>query len=239
MFDGLYSGAATLDVLSRQQDMIAANLANLNTPGHRHVVPAFKERLAQGQTERRGLVRGPQISATGFDFTNGRMESTGRTLDLALSGEGFFAYQGDQGEVFSRDGVVFRDPQGQLVNRMGMPLLGDGGPIQIDPNVAIQSITVGSDGTVSVDGRTVGKVRVTAFEDPNQLQSEDGIYFSPAGAQTAADVEVVVLQGARELSNSHPVSELVNLIIGSRHYESAQRTMRAIADAMKENVQQA
>ncbi len=241
MFDALYSGASTLDVLAQQQDMIASNLAHLNTPGHRRTLASFAERMKEasgGAATDASRRPGTKLDTKTFDFTAGRLESTGRKLDLSIKGDGFFAFQGPDGEVYSRDGVVFRTPDGQLVNRAGFPLLGDGGPINVSPAAPMNDIVIGSDGTVSVGSQTSGKIKVVSFENPSLLTSDSGIMFQQGGATIKNDAQYTIHQGTRELSNAHPVTELVSLIVGSRHYESAQRAIRAISDVLQENMQQ-
>jgi flagellar basal-body rod protein FlgF len=235
MINGLYSGATALDVFARQQELVSSNLAHLNTPGHRRMLFSFEEKnQAIGNESKR--VPGTEVNQIGVDFSQGRHESTGRQLDLAIKGDGFFAYQGENEMVYSRSGVLFRDPGGQLVNGDGLPILNDGSPIVVPTNISERDLVVDSAGTVFANGAEIGKITVVQFDDNQLLSSENSTYFRAGAAQPSPGEDVTIHQGMRELSNAHPVSELINLIIGSRHFEAAQRAIRTISETIQENV---
>ena len=235
MLNGLYSGATALDIFSQQQDLVASNLAHLNTPGHKRMVFSFHERTDNaGQP---GESRpGTNVAELATDFSQGRHEPTGRSLDVAISGEGFFAFQGQEGKFYSRNGALFRDSRNQLVNSDGLAILSGGGPITIPPNISERDIVIDSGGRVSAGGQEFGQLSVFAFDD-NRLLSSDSQTAFRAGSAVATQLDdASVLQGTRESSNAHPVTELISLIVGSRHFESAQRAIRTISDTIQENV---
>jgi flagellar basal body rod protein FlgG len=235
MLNGLYSGATALDIFSRQQDLIASNLAHLSTPGHKRMLFAFHERTENGGQP--GDSRpGTNVAQIATDFSQGRHEPTGRPLDIAISGEGFFTFQGQEGEFYSRNGALFRDTQNQLVNGDGMPILSDGQPITVPPEVSDRDLVIDSAGGVSANGQEFGRISVVTFEDNRQLTSDSQISFQAGNAVPTPAEQSAIVQGSRELSNAHPVTELISLIIGSRHFESAQRAIRTISDAIQENV---
>ena len=235
MLNGLYSGATALDIFSRQQDLVASNLAHLNTPGHKRMVFSFHERTENaGQP---GESRpGTNVDQMATDFSQGRHEPTGRALDVAISGDGFFAFQGEEGEFYSRNGALFRDSQNHLVNGDGMAILSGGQPITIPPDVSEREIVIDSGGRVSAGGQEFGQLSVFTFDDNRLLSSDSQTSFRAGDAIATLSEEASVTQGARESSNAHPVTELISLIIGSRHFESAQRAIRTISDTIQENV---
>lgn len=235
MISGLYSGASALDIFSQQQEQISSNLSHLNTPGHRRKMFSFKQQndLANNMPGQRP---GATIDRVTVDFSPGRLESTDRQLDLALSGEGFFVYQGDEGNLYSRSGVLFRDQQGQLVNGDGLPILGDGGPITVPTDVAVSEISIDSAGNISAGSNQIGKVSVVTFDDNQKLESETGTYFRAGQAISTPYENAMVIQGSRELSNAHPVTELISLIVGSRHFEAAQRAIRTMSETVQESM---
>ncbi|MFT5302236.1 MAG: flagellar basal-body rod protein FlgF [Mariniblastus sp.] len=236
MINGLYSGATAMDAFSRQQELISSNLAHMNTPGHRRVQFAFEEKFSQDNDQMTKLP-GMAANETYVDFSQGRLEPTGRQLDVAIQGEGFFNYQGETGTLYSRNGALFRSPEGQLVNSDGLPILSDGAPLNIPDGVYNNTISIDSSGTISSNGTELGKLTVTQFDNEQLLASENSTtYFQKGEAQEQAGEPPIILQGNRELSNSHPVTELINLIIGSRHFEAAQRAMRTISESIQENV---
>jgi flagellar basal-body rod protein FlgF len=228
MLTGLYSGATALDSLSAQQEAIASNLAHLNTPGHKRMMLSFSETMQGFDVENQ---RSQQLA----DFSQGRMQQTDRSLDFSVDGEGFFVFQGAQGEVYSRSGVVFLDADtNQLVDGNGLPILGENGPIEVTGNA--ESISVGSDGTLSLDAQTIGKLRLVQFDDVNLLESESQTHFRLGQATEVPPDNSKVQQGFRELSNAHPVTEMIALIVGSRNFEAAQRAIRMISDTMQETI---
>jgi len=235
MINGLYSGASALDVFSRQQELISSNLAHLNTPGHRRVLFSFEEKNASPDQGAQSLP-GMNVNETGIDFTQGRLESTSRPLDVAIQGDGFFAYQGENETIYSRSGVLFRATDGRLVNGDGLPILSGGSPIVVPPEVSDRDLSIDTTGTLFANGDEIGKLTLAQFDDNKLLESESSTYFRIGQAQETQGEPPMIIQGMRELSNAHPVTELISLIIGSRHFESAQRAIRTISDTIQENV---
>ena len=249
MINGIYSGATALQNYSRQQEVVSSNLAHLNTPGYRRQFLTFEENVAEVDGVV-GSYPGSSIRSVSTDFEAGPKKLTDRKLDVSLAGDGFFVYQGAEAELYSRNGVLFRNPQGQLVNGDGLPVLGQGNqPIVIPPDVSDFDLNIDPSGTISTGGTiaeggiVIGQLNVVQF-DNNQLLNTGGgeldfnsqIYFKLGEATLAPAEDASVLQGYRELSNAHPVTELISLIVGSRGVESAQRAIRAISDAVKENI---
>ena len=237
MINGLDSGASALDLFSRQQELISSNLAHLNTPGHKRVLFAFLEKSQTTNGETTALP-GIQVDRAATDFSQGNLKTTGRPLDVAISGEGFFEFEGAEESVYSRGGPLFRGPSGQLVNGDGMPILSDGNPITIPPEVSDRDIVIDISGTISANGSELGKISVVNFDENQLLQSDSQVYFRLGEAQIVGGEDFQIIQGARELSNAHPVTELISLIVGSRHHESANRVMKAISDALQQSTRE-
>ncbi len=233
MLNGLYGSAAALDALTRLQESTASNLAHLNTPGHRRLLSGFSELIdPQGSGEARpGAIVGEQQA----DFSPGRLEQTERSLDMALQGDAFFVFQGAHGLMYSRNGVLFRNPDSnQLVNGDGFPILDNNQqPITFDG--PLDELSIGSDGAMVRKGQPIGKLGVVEFDDNSLLESENQTYFRAGSATVAPAEEFRVVQGFRELSNASPVTELISLIVCSRHFEASQRAIRAISDALQAN----
>ncbi|MFK7765635.1 MAG: flagellar hook-basal body protein [Mariniblastus sp.] len=237
MINGLYSGATALDIFSRQQELISSNLANLQTPGHKRMLFTFNERNKESD----GLktVRpGTQVKTFATDFSQGHLKTTQRPLDVAISGDGFFEFQNGEESVYSRGVPLFRGPEDQLVNGDGMPVLSNGNPISIPREVSDRDITIDTAGVISANGSELGQLNVINFDDNQLLESDSQTYFRQGDATIVEDGDYQVIQGARELSNSHPVTELISLIIGSRHHEAANRAMRAMSEAIQQSVRE-
>jgi flagellar basal body rod protein FlgG len=233
MINGLYSGASALDIFSRQQELIASNLANLNTPGHKRQLFSIQEQSVD-PGNRQAARPGASVSQFATDFSQGRHEPTGRALDIAIKGDGFFVYQGQTEQLYSRNGVLFRDEQGQLVNGDGLTIVGDGGPIQIPQDVSDHDLMIDPSGSISANGAEFGKLSVVTFNNNQLLKSDSQTYFRAGTAIATPSQDVTIAQGTRELSNAHPVTELVSMIIGSRHFESAQRAIRTISETLQQ-----
>jgi len=234
MLTGIYSGASALDNYTQQQEVISTNLAHLNTPGYRRQLLSFEERLVAGSASE--AKPGTNVRTLVTDFESGIKKTTGRTLDLAIAGDGFFTYQGESGEVFSKNGIVFRSPDGELVNSDGLALLSDGEPIVVPESVSNYDLVITPDGEVSANGETFGSITLAEFDDPQLLDNESQVYFKLGRATVSPAEDSTIIQGTRELANAQPVNELVGLIVGSRSFEAAQRALRTLSDTMQENV---
>ncbi|MFN5709127.1 MAG: flagellar hook-basal body protein, partial [Planctomycetota bacterium] len=210
----------------------ASNLANINANGFRRAVLAMEERNSPDNAQ---LV-GTKVSAKGIDFSEGPKQRTGRTLDVALSGDGFFSVQTPDGVRYTRAGSFFRDPNGgQLVNGDGYALVGAGGPITIDGQFGDSELAIDPSGTVSARGQVLGSIAVTAFADKQQLIPHGQVYFEAPPNLAEVPASAQVMQGHLEMSNAQPVNELISLILTSRMFEAAERTIRSIAETTQQN----
>ena len=236
MFRGLYSGASALDNLSRRHQVTASNLAHLNSTGHRRTVFSLSERT---DLDAAGNRMPGSMHDSAVDFkTSGRLEMTQRPLDLSIRGDGFFQFQGENEAIYSRNGVLFRNVDGQLQNADGLPLIGDNGPIVIPPEVPDGKIVIAADGTISADGTNLGRISAVSFNNNRLLASDSQISFRAGSAVASPAEEVSIVQGSRELSNAQPVTELINLIISSRHFENAQRAIKTISETMQQGIRE-
>ncbi len=221
-----------MDALTQQHELIASNLANINSNGFRRAVLAFEERNNPDNAQ---LV-GTRVAAKGIDFSEGPKQRTGRTLDVALAGDGFFSVQTPEGIRYTRAGSFHRDANsGQLVNGDGFPVLGEGGPLTIDAQFSDCELTIDPSGTISARGQVLGSLDVTAFTDNQQLTPLGQVYFEAPENLEQAPPNVQVMQGHLEMSNGQPVTELISLIMTSRMFEAAERTIRSIAETTQQN----
>ena len=179
-----------------RQDQLAADLANSTTPGYKSERVArrsfgdvlLENRSNGGQVG--SLSLGTGIATVRTDTTQGALRETDEPLDLALEGEGFVAVQGPNGTAYTRNGQLSRDASGRLVTSTGLPVLGeDGRPITL----AAGKPVIAADGTVSVAGKTAGRIRVVSLTDP--VRQGDNLFTGTAGARPAA---TKVRQGSLE-----------------------------------------
>lgn len=208
--------------LRRKLDVIANNVANMDTAGFKRVSIDFEETsmpkasatLFQRRDRDNRFVR---ELPTVHDFSAGPIKLTGNDLDVAIEGEkGFFAIQTPAGERYTRAGDFAIDSTGRLVTADGNPVLGDGGVITFGAEET--GIAIAHDGTVSTSAGLKGKLRVVEFADDSTLQKEgDNLYSASAVPQAPAFVRV--RQGALEQSNVSGVQELTAMMNVQRAYE--------------------
>ena len=241
MIRSLWIAKTGLDAQQMQLDTISQNLANVSTFGYKRSQATFEDLLYQnmrqagGQsTQQTQLPTGLQLGtgvrpvATTRTFTQGNLQQTSNNFDLAINGNGFFQIQMADGTLaYTRDGSFRLDAQGQLVTANGAPL---SPPITIPP--ATQSITIGTDGAVSVlkTGATsptqVGQIQVASFMNPvgldprgQNLYSETPASGTPTVGTPGLNGAGTVSQGYVETSNVNVVEELVAMIQTQRAYE--------------------
>src|SRR6185312_1692357 len=175
MQNALYVGLSKQMTLHREMDVIANNLANMDTNG-------FK---AEGVTFE-------QYLSSTADFSEGALQQTGAALDLAIRGDGFFVVDTPQGERYTRNGAFTLNDKGELVNTQGYRVRGQNGPIQFDQSDT--NITFAREGTITaINGNQNqvierAKLRMVRFDNQNSLVREGNGLYSPAG-QTAQSVK--------------------------------------------------
>ena len=163
------------------------------------------------------------------DFSQGELSRTGRALDLALDGEGFFAIDTPDGEVYTREGSFRLTPDGTLVSEEGLPVAWDSLSGSIDPTGF--PVEVDGEGTVRQGVDEIGRLRIANFADSSRLSlNADGYWQAPPRLAEAAH-SATVHQGALEDSNASGVEELVAMISVQRSFESVARVMSKIEDS--------
>lgn len=228
MENALLVGLSRQVALRRELDVIANNIANLNTTGFKGESVMFEQYLDPTARHEYFPSNDRNIAfvidrATLQDFSQGPLQRTNAPLDIAIDGPGFFAIQTPNGERYTRAGNFHLNPQGQLVTNNGQQVLGTGGPIVLEPTDT--NIAIAADGTVSatdVAGQTGerGKLRLVNFTNPTQLSAQgDGLWMAPqAMAPQPAAVSTRAVQGALEKSNVHAVREMNRMLEVTRAY---------------------
>ncbi|MBD2858415.1 flagellar basal-body rod protein FlgF [Spongiibacter sp. KMU-158] len=211
------------------QTINANNLANASTAGFR----ADFQALMAAPVEGVGLdTRSNTINVgKSSDFQSGQIVSTGNPLDVAISGEGFFAVQDSDGnEAYSRRGDFKLTTDGMLLNGAGQPVMGDGGPVAIPEH---QSLSIGADGTVSIVPLglgaetlvTVDRIRLVNPDTKQLAKGDDGLFRLRNGGQADADASVSIRTGHIENSNVNTVDAMVKMISLARQYEMQVKVM--------------
>ena len=211
--------------LEKQFEVVAANLANAETAGHKRLVARgelFTQELARAKAgdERGAVVR---------DFTQGDLIETDDPMDVALDGPGFFAVERNGTTQFTRVLHLHAEADGTLLDEHGGRVLGDGGPLRLGGPLA--KVEIESDGTVKGDGSDAGRLRVVNFVEPQRLDdAPNGYWRSDERLEVTGAQGSQVRQGQREHSNVNALDELVNLITIQRQYDAAQRAMTVESD---------
>jgi flagellar basal-body rod protein FlgF/flagellar basal-body rod protein FlgG len=229
MENTLLIGLSRQVTLERQMDVIANNVANVNTNGFKadrslfqeYLMPTAREdNFAPGRDRRLSHVLD---RATFHDFAQGSPDQTKNPLDVAINGEGMFVVQTPQGERYTRDGGFQIDNQGQLVNASGFPVLGNNGPIRFQQTD--KQVNIAADGTITVLEGTNridsirAKLRIVNFTQPQRLMKEgSNLYSLGEGNAAQPDTKSTVAQGFIERSNVNAVTEMTRLIEVSRTY---------------------
>jgi len=205
---------------------LAANLANLDTPGYLQDQTAeavFKrmllDRMSQGSTGIGGLDLGPVVGRAQIDLSSGPIEQTNRKLDVAIEGTGFFAVQAPDGIRYTRHGSFQQDATGRLVSSEGWPVLGVNGPI-----TANGPTTISANGQVLVSGKAVGQLQIDTFPTGTQFDRREGTYLVPRGATPVAS-GARVLSGFLEGSNVDLTTTMSAVLAATRSYEAAQKAL--------------
>ena len=257
MNPALWIAKTGLEAQQTRMANISNNLANASTTGFKRSRAVFSDLLyqniaqvgAQSSQDSQlpsglNLGTGVRTVATEKLFTQGNIVQTGNALDVAIQGRGFMQVLMPDGSLaYSRDGTMQMDSQGQLVTSMGY---------LIQPGITIpdnaQSITIGSDGTVSVvtagsaTPTQVGNIQLADFINPSGLQAVGDNLFIESASSGAPQVGTpglnglgTLIQGSLESSNVNTVEELVNMIETQRAYEMNSKAI-STADQMLQYV---
>lgn len=217
----------------------ANNLANANTQGFRaDFTQARSMAVYYGEGHPSRVFSLTENPAT--DFRPGSINHTGRELDIAMNGEGFFAIQAPDGtEAYTRDGALSIDINGILRNGQGLPVLGDGGLIAIPP---AEKIEIGEDGTISavllgqgVDQPVqIDRIKMVNPDSKRLEKFPDGLVRlregGMDGAELEPDVNLKLQSGYIETSNVNTVNEFTDMLTLARQYEIQVKMMRTLKE---------
>ncbi len=234
------STVSSLDALSAQYANITNNLANAATSGFKRRSASFGQELSQaiGTDDEQAIGADGLLMRTDIDWTQGGMRPTGRTLDCAITGEGFFAVETPQGPLYTRNGVFVVNENNQLTDMLGRTVAGKTGPISVPSNASTSDIRIANDGTVTVQGRAIGQLKLVQFDSPSQLETIGASTYRATGNAAPTDaVDAGVTQGYQEGSNVSVVTELVNLISVARMYESNMKSITKYDDRLNQLLQ--
>ncbi|MBI5094110.1 MAG: flagellar hook-basal body protein [Candidatus Hydrogenedentes bacterium] len=247
MILGLYAAANGMMSVEERQSVIANNIANAMTPGFKRQGGVQKGFYQVFQSSRSSPLRfnvssapggGVKLFETYTNLENGAITTNGDPLSVALSGPAYIGVDTPKGERFTRNGKFAVDTDGQLVTPEGYKVQSASGS---GISVSGGSVEIDDKGNVSVNGETVGQIRLIEFEKP-QLLSREGQNLYAASADvlkfSAPATKTQVAPKSIELSNVQTPAEMVNMMIGLRAYAANQKVINAIDDTMGQLIQQ-
>ena len=206
------------------------NLANVSTTGFKADFNTFRSMPLMGEglpTRVYAMDERP-----GINLNSGTLQHTGRDLDVAINGKGWFAVQAPDGsEGYTRSGHLNVNANGQLTTRDGLPVMGENGPIAIPPAAKIE---VGGDGTITIQAQgqsadalnIVERIKLVNPDETNLVKGNDGLFRTRDGIPAPANAEVQVLAATLEASNVNAVEELVNMMNLQRQFEMQVKMMK-------------
>ncbi len=235
----LYQAAAALSANSRWQEVIAENLASSSVPGYR------KQGLSQAAVQA-GLMPATELTTpnspqyfsipkatTNTSFQNGDMQYTGNNNDVGIEGKSFFQVQLPNGtKALTRDGEFQVTAKGKLVTKEGYTVMGEAGPIQLDPNNH-DPLAISEGANLSQGADPKGKLKLTDIDHPELLTQVSGAYFlanNPKLHQLAGTGSL--RQGYLETSNTSVVGEMANMMTAMRSFEANQHVIQIQDDRL-------
>jgi flagellar basal-body rod protein FlgF len=247
----LLIGLSRQTALQRELDIVANNIANVNTTGFKADGAVFAEFLQNRASSEQFALPDRRMSMvqdrmSWHDMNQGTIQQTKGPLDLAIDGEGMMVVQTPRGERYTRNGALQLNNAGELVTLTGDKVLGDSGPIVLQ--LTDRDIEITKDGTIKVregvslnTDSTRGKIRLVTFANPQGLRKDGNSTFAaPAGMQPTpvADASRNIVQGSVEKSNVRPVVEMSRMIELTRAYTEVATLLQQQSDLRKNSIQQ-
>ncbi len=242
---GIYQSAASLAALERWQNIVTQNISSSGETAYKRRVATFGatdagEVLSAPGTNLDSGIGVPAVFPTtspSISFSPGQIQTTGRSLDVALEGPGFFELQlPDGSKVFSRNGAFMMNAKGTVVGDGGAEvLMTNGNPITLRPGQG--NLVIDPDGLVRQGGNTLGHLAVMNF--PNQaamVPLSDTVFAAPAGVKPQPVASPQVAQGNLEESNTSPLREMVDLVTISRAYQANQKVITSQDNLMSKTL---
>lgn len=238
MNSGLYTAYSGLLARHDTLTVVANNLANVDTPGFKADRPFYRlyndaMRRARGTPLEHAINNGVTLEGPATDFSSGALTHTGNELDFALE-RGFFAVQTPNGVRYTRGGGFTVDAERRLVTRSGFPVLGQNGPITLPPG----SVHADAEGSISVNGAPVDKLRVVNFQNLGGLHKEGHSLFVQAssGEPELAVTEPSLRQGYLEKANSDPIRTATEMIEVLRQFQSLEKSVEVLMNDVNARV---
>lgn len=240
----LISAASGMKARMESLDMLANNVANSGTAGFKSDREFYNLYVSQdaidgsGDGLRPDPATLPVIEKRWTDFGQGTLLSTGNALDLAISGKGFFAVDGANGPLYTRNGNFRLSAKGQMMTQDGQPVRvvrPDGKPLLLDPTAAVD---IDVKGDIHQNAQVVGKLSIVEFADDAQTEKLGNAYFKVADPNPKLASAAEVHQGSLESANVPVAESAVRLVSVMRQFEMLQRAISLGADMDKRSIEE-
>lgn len=242
MLRSLYIASTGMLDNRKKMNVMTNNISNMETVGFKkdtYVSRSFKDMLIKEVNQNSKSRSSIGMLNTGVHtdevvtcFDQGNVVDTGRMLDFALQGSGFFAVETAQGERYTRDGCFSVNNNGYLVNNDGNYVTGQNGRIFVGES----DFTVDENGGVFVDEVQIDSLRIVTFADEGQLRKEGDNLYMNSGSAVAVSQNTHVRQGSQETSNVDMTQEVVSMLQVSRSYETNQRIVKMLDESLSKTV---
>ncbi len=233
MHSGLYTAYSGLKAQMDALDMLANNLANVNTTGFKEqrtfntALNLAMDSSADPQLD--SAINTHAVLAQGaLDLRNGSLLETGRDLDVAIVGNGLLTVETPRGLRYTRDGNLTIDAKSVLCTSDGFPVLGENGRIVLGPG----KVSINQDGEVALDGVRVDRLKLAVFDSPASLTLEGSSLIVPSkdGPAPKPAQDVTVRQGFQEQSNVNPMTATVRMVELMRNFEAIQKSVNLMCN---------
>jgi flagellar basal body rod protein FlgG len=228
MDSGFYNAAIKMASDSvRDLDACTENLANAGMPGYKRLNvshAAFADVLED-------KVEADERSTGDFtiDYTQGALRPTGRPLDFAIEGDGFFVLSDGEKNFYSRNGAFRLAPDGTVVNTLGMAVQTTSGDLRLPPDSGMEQLTIDEQRNVRAGTRVIGQLKVVSVPDKDVLErAGSSLFLSKKPLDEVAKGSV--MGGYLEQSNAQMIDEMVSMMTTLRNYEACQKMMRSVDD---------
>lgn len=225
---GIFVALSGAMAQERRLEAITDNLANVSTSGFKKQKPVFENAIPRFNAPRTFVRTGALLN----DMSQGANQLTGRSLDVAMNGEGFLAIQTPAGTRYTRNGSLALDPAGNLVTREGYAVLGENGPIRLSST----AVVIDAEGNIVQDGEITGKLKTVFFDKPEFLRREGNFYSADntgANEITPKPGANKIEQGYLEVSNVSAVYSMTSMIEALRSYETHTKMIQTLDDMTK------
>jgi flagellar basal-body rod protein FlgF len=237
LINGIYLATSGMNVEQKRMDVLANNLANINTNGYKKEKVSFqvyRNRYISNLSDKNRLgdiSGGTIIGQRHIDLSEGNIKFTGNYLDFTVNGKNFFVVNGPNGQLLTKDGSFNIDENGFLINKDGYFVEGTNGKIQIVDNGVISADETGN---IYVEDKNIGAFKVLSASDEKALTTAGNSYFIlNENAAAVENMAVSIKQGYVESSNVNGIAEMADMISVTRAYEANQKIISMQDEILK------